>query len=183
MTTRRHDSTTSTTEPNEGVTTMTEAISGETIFSVPADRQEVSMSRVFEAPRDLVYRVSTDPDHIPEWWGPSQYSTTIDKADVRPGGQWRYVQSDEQGNQFAFHGVYHDVVPNERVVQTFEFEGVPGHVLLETAVYEDVPGGTRLTTTSVYQSMADRDGMVASGMESGAREGWERLAALIAKHA
>jgi uncharacterized protein YndB with AHSA1/START domain len=158
---------------------MNDTMTGETTFTVEPNRQEIIMSRVFAAPRDLVFRVATDPEHIAHWWGPSEYATTVDKADVRPGGQWRYVQTDKQGNEFAFHGVYHDVVAPERVVDTFEFEGMPGHVLLETTTYETVEGGTRLTTTSVFQSQADRDGMVASGMESGARESWERLAELL----
>lgn len=160
---------------------MNETMTGETTFTVEPNRQEITMSRVFAAPRDLVFRVATDPVHVAEWWGPSEYATIVDKADVQPGGQWRYVQRDQQGNEFAFHGVYHDVVAPERVVDTFEFEGMPGHVMLETTTYETVAGGTRLTTTSVFQSQADRDGMVASGMESGARESWERLAELIEK--
>jgi uncharacterized protein YndB with AHSA1/START domain len=160
---------------------MNDTMTGQTTFTVEPNSQEITMSRVFAAPRDLVFRVATDPAHIAQWWGPSEYTTTIDKSDVRPGGQWRYVQRDQQGNEFAFHGVYHDVVAPERVVDTFEFEGMPGHVMLETTTYETVDGGTRLTTTSVFQSQADRDGMVASGMESGARESWERLAELVEK--
>jgi len=160
---------------------MNETMTGETTFTVEPNRQEITMSRVFAAPRDLVFRVATDPEHVAEWWGPREYATTVDKADVHPGGQWRYVQRDQNGNEFAFHGVYHDVVAPERVVDTFEFEGMPGHVLLETTTYETVDGGTRLTTTSVFQSQADRDGMVAAGMESGARESWDRLAELVEK--
>jgi uncharacterized protein YndB with AHSA1/START domain len=162
---------------------MNDTITGETTFIVDPNRQEVTMSRVFAAPRELVFQVSTDPKHVAEWWGPSQYVTTVDKGDVRPGGQWRYVQRDQEGNEFAFHGVYHDIVAPERVVSTFEFEGVPGHVLLDTTTYEEVEAGTRLTNTSVFQSLEDRDGMVAAGMESGAREGWDRLAELIANSA
>jgi len=158
-----------------------DTITGETTFTVEPNKQEIVMSRVFAAPRDLVFRVATDPEHVAEWWGPRELTTRIDKADVRRGGEWRYVQVDPQGNEFAFHGVYHDVVPSERVVQTFEFEGVPGHVLLETVTFEEVDGGTRIVDTSVFQSIEDRDGMVSSGMESGARESYERLAELLAK--
>ena len=159
---------------------MNGAITGETIFTVEPNQQQITMSRVFAAPPDLVWRATTDAEHIPQWWGPRSLTTRIDQADLRAGGQWRYVQRDPDGNEYAFHGVYHDVVAPERVVQTFEFEGVPGHVLLETTTFDAVDGGTRVTTTSVFQSIQDRDGMVASGMESGAREGYDRLAELLA---
>jgi uncharacterized protein YndB with AHSA1/START domain len=159
---------------------MNGTITGETVFTIEPNKQEISMSRVFAAPPELVWRVTTDPEHIAAWWGPRSLTTRIDKSDVRAGGEWRYVQRDPDGNEHAFHGVYHDVVAPERVVQTFEYEGVPGHVLLETTTLEPVDGGTRLTATSVFQSIEDRDGMVASGMESGAREGYDRLAELLA---
>jgi uncharacterized protein YndB with AHSA1/START domain len=100
--------------------------------------------------------------------------------DVRPGGRWRYVLSDPQGKEDAFHGVYHDIVAPERLVMTFEYEGVPGHVMLETGTLEEVDRKTRLTDQSVFQSVADRDGMVQSGMESGATEMMDRLEELLA---
>jgi uncharacterized protein YndB with AHSA1/START domain len=126
-----------------------------------------------------VFKIYTDPDAIPMWWGPRRYSTTVEKMEVRPGGAWRFVQRDADGNQYAFRGFYHEVVPGERLVQTFEFEGMPGHVLLETAVFEDLGRRTKLTTTSVFQSVNDRDGMVASGMEEGAAESTDRLEELL----
>ncbi|HEU0238680.1 MAG TPA: SRPBCC family protein [Micromonosporaceae bacterium] len=158
---------------------MSGTITGETIFTVEPNQQQVTMSRVFAAPAELVWRATTEPEHVTAWWGPRALTTQIDVADVRAGGQWRYIQRDADGNEFAFHGVYHDVIAPERVVQTFEYEGVPGHVLLETTTFEPVDGGTRVTSTSVFQSIADRDGMVASGMEYGAREGYDRLAELL----
>ena len=102
----------------------------------------------------------------------------VDKLDARPGGQWRFVHRDAEGNEYAFHGVIHAASP-EQIVQTFEFEGVPGHVALDTATLEDLGGRTKVTATSVFQSLADRDGMVASGMEGGARETYDRLAELL----
>ena len=101
--------------------------------------------------------------------------------EVRVGGIWRFVQRDDRGSEFAFHGVYHEVTPPERLVYTFEFEGTPGHVLLESVKFEDAGGGTRLTDTSVFQSVEDRDGVLESGMESGAIETMDRLAELLAK--
>ncbi len=108
-------------------------------------------------------------------------STTIDKMEARPGGEWRFVQRDKAGNEFAFRGVYHEVKGPERTVQTFEFEGMPGHVALDTATFEEIEGKTRLTQQSVFQSVADRDGMVQSGMEKGATESMDRLAELLAE--
>lgn len=138
-------------------------------------KQDIVTTRVLNAPPDVVFRVMTDPQYIPDYWGPRRLKTVVDKMDVRPGGQWRYIQSDEHGHSFGFHGVYHEVTSN-RTVSTFEFEGMPGHVLLETATFEPLPGGKTLYTgLSIFQSVADRDGMIQSGMEHGQRELFERL--------
>jgi uncharacterized protein YndB with AHSA1/START domain len=146
---------------------------------VEPGKQEIVITRTFDAPRELVYRAYTDPDLIPRWWGPRQYETVVDRLEPRQGGVWRFLNRDADGTEYAFHGVIHEASP-ERIVQTFEFEGEPGHVALDTAVLEDAGGGrTRVTATSVFQSVADRDGMVASGMESGARETYDRLAELL----
>ena len=148
--------------------------------TVPSQRPEVVMTREFDAPRDLVFRAYIDPDLIPRWWGPRYLTTTVDRMDVRAGGSWRFVQRAPDGAIHAFHGVYHLVQPPERIVQTFEYEGEPGHVLLETVTFEDLGGRTRITTQSVFQSIRDRDGMVASGMESGVVESMDRLEQLLA---
>ncbi len=153
---------------------MTQAV----VTVVPA-RHDIVLTREFDAPRELVFKVYTDPRAIPHWWGPRSLSTTVDQMDVRPGGTWRFVQRDAGGNEYAFHGVYHEIVPPERLVQTFEFEGMPGHVALETVTFEDLGGRTRLTTTSVFQTVEDRDGMVASGMSRGAIESMDRFEALL----
>jgi uncharacterized protein YndB with AHSA1/START domain len=142
---------------------------------------EIRMSRTYEAPRDLVFKVSMDPELVPQWWGPAYLTTTVDKMDVRPGGQWRFVQLDPDGNEYAFHGVYHDIEAPARFVQTFEWEGMPGHVILETYTFDEVDGKTTVTTQSIFQSVADRDGMLASGMEEGSVELMDRLGALLAK--
>ncbi len=150
------------------------------VLTVEPARHDIVLTRQFDAPRELVFKTYTDPQAIPNWWGPRRLSTTVDHMDVRPGGTWRFVQRDADGNEYAFHGVYHEVVPPERLVATFEFEGMPGHVVLETARLEDLGGRTKLTTTSVFQTVEDRDGMVASGMEEGATESMDRLEELLA---
>ena|SRR5579862_5841195 len=153
----------------------------QTKFIAEPGTQEIRQVRELNAPRDLVFKVCTDPIHIPHWWGPRYLTTVVDKMDVKPGGLWRYVQHDPTGNEFAFHGVYHDVVAPERTVSTFEWEGLPGHVILETTTFEALPDGrTRLIGSSIFQSVEDRDGMLSSGMQDGAEQSWDRLAELIA---
>ena len=144
-------------------------------------KHEMIMARVFNAPRELVFTTMTDPTLIPQWWGQRNTTTIVDKMDVQAGGLWRYVQHDQQGNEFAFHGVYHSITVPERVVDTFEFEGMPGHVILETMTLEThADGMTKVTVSSVFQSVADRDGMLSSGMEAGSNESYDRLDELLA---
>ena len=148
---------------------------------IEPNSQEIRINTTYNAPRELVFKAYTDPDLIPQWYGPRYLTTEIDKLEARAGGQWRFLNRDPECNVYAFHGVYHDVVAPERIVQTFEYEGMPGHVVLETAVFEDLGGGkTRVVTQSVFQSIEDRDGMAASGMEVGINEGYERMTELMA---
>jgi uncharacterized protein YndB with AHSA1/START domain len=152
------------------------------IITAEPGKQEIVITREFDAPRELVFKAVTDPTLIPQWWGPRSLSTEVDRMDVRPGGAWRFINRDAQGNAYAFHGVYHDVLAPERVIDTFEFEGLPetGHVTLETMRLEALPGGrTKLTTQSVFQSVADRDGMLQSGMQEGVEDNYHRLAELL----
>jgi len=136
---------------------------------------QIIITRDFDAPRELVFKAMTDPALVPQWWGPHSVTTTVDRMETKPGGTWRYVQRDADGQEYGFRGVYHDVAAPERLVYTFEFELMPGHVLLETITLEEHDGKTRMTDNSVFQSVEDRDGMVASGMEQGAAESWDRL--------
>jgi uncharacterized protein YndB with AHSA1/START domain len=150
------------------------------LLTILSDR-EVVLTRVFDAPRELVFRAHTDPDLIPQWWGLRSNTTVVEQMDVRSGGIWRFVQRDAQGNEFAFHGEYREVLPPERLINTFEFEGLPGHIILDTSVFEELPDGrTQLTATSLFATIVDRDGMINSGMESGSNESWDRLAELLA---
>jgi uncharacterized protein YndB with AHSA1/START domain len=141
---------------------------------------EIVQERVFDAPRDLVFRTMNDPDLIPKWWGPSYLTTTVETMDVRPGGAWRYVQRAPDGGEHAFNGKYIEIVAPERVVLTFNYEGIPGdHEAVSTLVLNDEGGKTRMISTMVFKTKEDRDGMVQSGMESGARETDDRLAAVL----
>jgi uncharacterized protein YndB with AHSA1/START domain len=147
---------------------------------VEPGKQEVVITRIFDAPRDLVFKTYTDPNLIPQWWGPRNHTTRVDKMEVRKGGIWRYTGVDPQGVPFAFNGVYHQVDAPERLVFTFEYEGTPGHVLMETVTMEALGNQTKVIDQSVYQSVEDRDGMVNAGMEWGARESMERFSELLA---
>jgi uncharacterized protein YndB with AHSA1/START domain len=152
---------------------------GSTEITVEPGKHDIVITRSFDAPRELVFKAMTDPELIPNWWGPSRLSTKVEQMDVRFGGVWRFVQRDADGNEFAFRGVYHDVAAPARAASTFEWEGLPGHIALDTVTLEEVDGQTRYTSVSVFQSVADRDGMVQSGMEEGVREGMDRLDAVI----
>jgi len=143
--------------------------------------QEIVITRSFDAPRELVFKAFTDADAVRQWWGPDSSETTVDRLEARPGGRWRFVERERDGNEYAFHGVFHDLQAPERIVYTFEFEGMLGHVLLETVVLEEQDGRTLMTDTSVFQSVADRDGMLQSGMETGAAESYARLDDYLAK--
>ncbi len=148
-------------------------------LTLPSDR-DIVLRRVFNAPRELVWKAYTDPKLIPQWWGRRNHTTTVDKMDVRPGGVWRYVERTSDGSEYAFNGVYREVTPPQRIVSTFEYEGMPGHVALETATFEEHDGKTELTATDLFQTVEDRDATLQSGMEAGAAETWDRLAELLA---
>ncbi len=151
-------------------------------ITTPTER-EIRIERIFEAPRDRVFAVFTDPELIPEWWGMRDSTTIVDKMDVRTGGDWRFVSREADGSETAFRGSYREITPPERVVQTFEWEGMPGYVCLETATFEDLGERTKLVTTSLFYTTEERDGMLGSGMESGVNETYARLDELLARPA
>lgn len=148
--------------------------------TTPGDR-EIRVERIFDAPRDQVFAALTDPEGIPQWWGPRRVTTTVDVMDVRPGGSWRFVCREPNGDETGFRGTFREIDEPERIVQTFEWEGMPGHVSVETMVLEDLGSQTRLVTTSIFHTPQERDGMVASGMEGGLNETYERLDELLAQ--
>src|SRR6202521_4293260 len=136
-------------------------------------------TRVFDAPREMVFKAYTDPKLFAQWWGPREYTNRIDKFEARRGGEWRGIQTDASGNEHGFRGVHHEVLAPERTVATFEYEGMPGHVLLQTATFEALGDKTRAVLQVVFQSVADRDGRVASGMQRGSDDSMDRLAELL----
>jgi uncharacterized protein YndB with AHSA1/START domain len=151
-----------------------------TTVSTPAER-EIRIERVFDAPRDRVFAVYTDPALIPEWWGPRETTMVVDEMDVRTGGRWRFIMRNADGTETAFRGAYREITPPERIVQTFEWEPMAGHVSVETATFEDLGDRTKVTTISLFHTPEERDGMLASGMEGGLNETYARLDELLAR--
>jgi len=149
------------------------------IITTPGDR-DVRIERVFNAPRDRVWRAMTDPELIAQWWGRGN-KVVVERFDLERGGHWRFVEHSDHGVH-GFEGRFAEVVPPERVVQTFEWDGMPGHVALETLTLEDLGDGrTRLVTTSLFLTAEDRDGMLQSGMEGGVNESYAALDRVLAK--
>ena len=155
---------------------MLERKIGEVTLTLPSDR-EIVMTRAFDAPRELVFEAHSKCEHMAKWWGPRKYTLNVCEMDFRPGGAYRLVQRGPDGDEHGFRGEYREIVPPERIVWTFEYEGMPGHVSVDTLTLEDLGGGkTRLTAHSRFDSVEDRDAMLQSGMEEGAAETWDRLA-------
>lgn len=159
---------------------MTTTGTRETEIIVDQEVPLVRIIREFDAPPAKVFRAHVDPTLIVQWLGPRGIETRVDSYDCRTGGGYRYVQSMD-GEDYGFYGSFHEVRTDELIVQTFTYEGMPDGVALERLVFEDLGGGrTRLTTTSLVDSFEGRDGFVASGMEVGVREGYERLDEVLA---
>ena len=151
----------------------------ETTIEAPAGLPVVQITREFDAPPEAVYRAHVDPDLAMDWMGPRDITSEVDHWDARTGGSWRYVSSRGE-DTFGFYGSFHELRPGERIVQTFTFEGMPDGVALEVMTFEPVEGGrTRLRAVSVVETVEARDQFVASGMETGVVQGYERLDELL----
>jgi uncharacterized protein YndB with AHSA1/START domain len=152
------------------------------VTEAPPGEPIIIQTRLLDAPRALVWEAMTNPVHLTQWWGPREMKTTVDKLDVRPGGRWRIIHTAPDGRSIVFHGEYRDVRPPSCVVQTFGVEGMFGdRFVVETMTLEEVGDQTRHRVVSHFESLADRDGMIASGMERGARDSMDRLDALLQK--
>jgi uncharacterized protein YndB with AHSA1/START domain len=141
----------------------------------------IDIEREFDAPRGLLYRAFVEPELLMEWLGPAKYATTVERMEVRHGGSWRFVQRDADGAEHAFRGVFHGEPSVEGITQTWEYEGWPGSVSLERVTFEERDGRTTVRAHTAYQSVEDRDAMIASGMEGGVNEGYARLDGLVAR--
>ena len=159
---------------------MTTTSTRQTEITADPDVPLIRIVREFDAPPEKVFRAYTDPDLVAQWLGPRRHQITIENYDCRTGGSFRYALS-SGGSEFGFYGSFHLVRPAELIVQTFTFEGQPDGVALERVIFAAPAGGrTRLTSTSLVDSFADRDAWLASGMEGGVTEGYQRLDELLA---
>src|SRR4030042_5632400 len=152
-----------------------DTIMAQTDITAPPCTQEVVVTRLINAPREVVYKTVTDPLMIPKWWGPSRFTTKVINMAIMPGGNWRFLQKDNEGKEYGFHGVYHEVLIPERLIYTSEYEGTPGHVTLITDKFTERDGKTIITSTTVFQSVEDRDQMLLWGMEEGTTAMTNRL--------
>ena len=155
---------------------------GKNNLVVEREQLAFTMSRVFDAPRELVWKVYTDPALVPQWWGRRDSVTSVDKMDVRVGGEWRYVEKGTDGNEHPFRGVYTEIRPPELLAYTFEYEPMPGHVSVDTLTFVALRDGkTRIDIRTTFDSLEDMEGMLQSGMEEGSTELYDRLEELLAK--
>ena len=146
--------------------------------TTPAER-EIRIERVFDAPRDRVWRAFTEPALIAQWWGRGN-KLVIERLEVERGGHWRFVEHSAQGVH-GFEGRFREVTPPQRLVQTFEWDGMPGYVAVETVTLEDLGDGrTKVVNVSLFHTTEERDGMLASGMEQGLNESYAALDRLLA---
>ncbi len=158
-------------------------MSNKTTVTAEPGKQELFITREFDAPRELLFKAHTDPEIYVQWVGPHGMQMTIDKWESYEGGSYRFTH-ERDGHKYAFFGVNHEILAPERIIGTFEFDGLPerGHVILGKTVFEELPGGrSRLVHQSVFFSVSDRDGMIQSGMERGVNDGYEKLDDLFAR--
>lgn len=147
-------------------------------LTTPSDR-ELRVERIFNAPRERVWKAMTDPALLAQWWGRGN-KLIVEKLDLVRGGHWRVVEHAD-GQTHGFEGRYREVTPPERIVQTFEWDGMPGHVILEQMSLEDLGDGrTKLVNVSLFMTAEDRDGMMQSGMEDGMNQSYHALDRVLA---
>lgn len=156
------------------------AANPQTKVTTPSDR-EIRTERLFDAPRERVWRAMTEPDLIKQWWGRGN-KLVVEKFELERGGHWRFVEHAKDGVH-GFEGRYREVTPQERLVMTFEWDGMPGHVIIETITLEDLGKRTRVVTTSLFHTTEERDGMMQAGMEGGLNESYAALDRLLASMA
>ncbi|HEX7963052.1 MAG TPA: SRPBCC family protein [Candidatus Saccharimonadales bacterium] len=157
---------------------------GKATVTAEPGQATIHIERVFDAPREKVFQAMTTKEIVQKWWLGPGYTVRIEELDAREGGRWKFVQTAPDGKVFNFFGTYHEVTAPERVIETFEFDGLPerGHVSMEKMELHELPGGqTKLTVTSTFFSVGDRDGMLQSGMEDGMNGTYDALDKVLAE--
>ena len=157
---------------------ITTAAARKATLRTTGDR-EIEIERIFDAPRERVWRALTEPELLKQWWGRG-HPLTVERMEVERGGHWRFVEHSDDGDH-GFEGRFREVVPPERMSMTFEWDGAPGHVVVQTMTLEDIGDGrTRLLSTSMFFTKEDRDGMMSAGMEGGMNESYAALDRVLA---
>jgi uncharacterized protein YndB with AHSA1/START domain len=152
-----------------------------TELTAPEGQPTVEIVREFDAPVERVFRAHVDPELVVKWLGPRRLTMRLETYDIRRGGSYRYIHVDEDGTEYGFWGAVHDVQPNQRITQTFGFDGAPDVASLDQAIFEDLGNGrTRLRVRSVVHDVATRDAMLSSGMQDGMNQSYERLDEILA---
>ncbi|MGB3330423.1 MAG: SRPBCC family protein [Thermomicrobiales bacterium] len=161
-------------------TTTTATTTNQLTVTAEPGSHSITMTREFDAPPALVLRAHTEPDLLKQWLGPHGYEMIVETYEPVHGGSYRYLHRDAEGNEFAFRGVFHGTPSVDGLVQTFEWEGAPGQVSLDQMQMVDLGGRTRIVTTSVFPTVEMRDALIENGMETGVREGYDRLDGVLA---
>jgi uncharacterized protein YndB with AHSA1/START domain len=158
---------------------MTQSDSLLATFTTPTDR-EIRVERVFNAPRERVWRAMTDPELVAQWWGRGN-KLVVERLEVKRGGHWRFVEHSPDGVH-GFEGRYREVSPPGRYVRTFEWDGMPGYVLIETVTLDEIAGGkTRVISETLFHTTEEREGMLSAGAQAGLNQGYAALDRLLAK--
>lgn len=158
---------------------MTAVVANRATVTTPGDR-DIHIERIVNASRSRVWRAFTEPDQIAQWWGRGN-KLVIEKDEPRRGGHWRYVEHAADG-QHGFEGRYREVTPEERIVRTFEWDGMPAHVIIESVTFVDLGDGrTKVVMDSLFHTREERDGMLQTGMEGGMNESFDALDRLLAE--
>jgi uncharacterized protein YndB with AHSA1/START domain len=168
---------------NESLDKLTNAVTKQVQLTIDREKLQIIIIRDFDAPAALVWRALTEPTLLSQWWGQPGSPMSVDKHELRPGGEWRFVERDAAGNEYGFRGVFREIESPRRIVQTFEYEPMAGHVIVETLTLTEHGGGTKLTAVEQFDNIEDLEGMYQSGMEDGTEKSYNQLAALLQKMA
>ena len=166
---------------NESLDKLTNAVTKQVRLTIDREKLQITIVRDFDAPQALVWRALTEPALLAQWWGQPGSPMSVDKHELRPDGEWRFVERDAAGNEYGFRGIFRAIEPTGRIVQTFEYEPMAGHVIVETMTLTESGGRTTLTAVDQFENLEDLEGMYQSGMEGGVENSYNQLAALLPK--
>ena len=166
---------------NESLDKLTNAVTKQVRLAIDREKLQITIVRDFDAPQALVWRALTEPALLAQWWGQPGSPMSVDKHELRLGGEWRFVERDAASNEYGFRGIFRAIEPPGRIVQTFEYEPMAGHVILETLTLTEHDGRTTLTAIEQFDTIEDLEGMYQSGMEDGTEKSYNQLAALLQK--